>query len=194
MAKESEIVGYINTALSSGQFQASKFSKGSFNNIGELVKINEQGEFIPCIVDINGETTKLSIDDVKPFQLYHRVLSASFNADESDDFGDYAVRKQTMNMTMVIIADRERLQVTKEQLITAVSLGFPLELTATQKTALNIQQCNIIPNDFITDYNDVYSREYNISDYLLKPQTIMIALNYDLETESFESCVEICAS
>lgn len=192
MAKESNIVSYINTTLETEQFGASKFSKGQFNGIAELVKSNENGETQPGTIANNGEVTKVTIDDANPFQLYHRLLSASFELVDSD-FGDYKVRRQTANMTMVIMCDRERVQVTKEQIISAVSIGFPLELPATNKTTLSLLACNMTPGTFTTDFNEVYTREFNIVPQLLKPQTIMVALDYTITTDVVESCIEICA-
>jgi hypothetical protein len=192
MAKESNIVQYINDTLKTEQFGASKFSKGTFNGIAELVKSSETGETKPATIANNGECTYIGINDAHPFQIYHRTLSASFELVDSD-FGDFKVRRQTDNMTMVIIADRERTEVTKEQIISAVSIGFPLELPATNKSALSLLQCNMTPETFLTDYNDVWSREFSITQSLLKPQTIMVALDYSITTDVVESCIEICA-
>ena len=191
MAKESNIVTIINNTLITSQFSASKFAKGSFKGIAELVKINDKGETMPVIVANNGETTKCGINDVEPFQIYHRTLGASFELVENN-FA-YREKMQTTQMTLVCIADRERLQVTKEQIITALSLGFLNELDATNKTALSLLTCNITPGSFTTDAIEVYDREFAIESKWLKPQTIMIALDYTIETTVNESCIEICA-
>lgn len=191
MAKESNIVSFINDTLTTKQFGASKFQRGTFNGIAELVKSSESGETKPVTVANNGESTYIGINDAYPFQIYHRLLSATFELVDSD-FGDYKVRRQTDNMTMVVIADRERLQVTKEQIISAISIGFPLEMDATNKSALSLLTCNITPSNFLTDYNEVYAREFNITATQLKPQTIMIALEYSITTDVVESCIEIC--
>jgi len=192
MAKESNIVTYINDKLIAEQFGSVKFKKGQFSGIAELVKTNEGGETQPVIVANNGKSTRIGINDIYPFQIYHRTLSASFEL-VSADFGDFRVRKESTSMTLVVIADRERLEVTKEQIKTALALGFPLEMDATNKTALSLLTCNITPSSFIMDFNEVYSREFNLANYKIKPQTILIALDYTIETEVNESCIEICA-
>jgi len=191
MAKELNIVSYINDVLKLQQFKGAKFNKGSYQLIAELVKTSDTGETQPVIIADNGKSTRVGVNDIYPFQLYHRTLSASFELVDVD-FGDYKVRKETNNMTLVCIADRERLGVTKEQLKSALSIGFPLELDATNKSALSLLSCKITPQNFTLDYNEVYLREFNVVNYKLKPQTILIALDYIIETEVTENCIQLC--
>jgi hypothetical protein len=119
MSKFADIVSFINTTLKSEQFGSARFQKGTFNDsIAELVKVSEDGQTMPCVVSNTGTTTKLTIDDVKPWQLYHRMLGSSYELVEND-FG-FRTRRTTANMTMVVIGDRERLSLTKEDII----MGF----------------------------------------------------------------------
>ena len=192
MAKESNIVTIINNTLISEQFSASKFKKGNFKAIVELVKTNKEGETFPGVVANNGEITRCGLNDIIPFQIYHRVLGAQFELDE-DGFGDFREKAQTTQMTLICIADRERLGVTKEQIVTALSMGFLSQLDATNRAALSLLTCNITAGSFTTDAVEVYNREFSIESKWLKPQTVMVALDYIIETTVNESCIEICA-
>ncbi len=191
MSKFGDIISFINTTLKSEQFGSARFQKGTFNDsIAELVKVSDTGETMPCVVSNTGTTTKLTIDDTKPFQLYHRMLGSSYELVD-DDFG-FRTRRTTANMTVVVIGDRERLSLTKDDIILGLSLGMPLEIPNTNKTALSIEACNITPQAYLTEFVEVYDREYNIEQKLLKPQTIMVALDYTITMDIKQGCVTIC--
>ena len=192
MSKFGDIVTFINTTLKSTQFGSSRFQKGTFNDsIAELVKVTTEGETIPSIVANDGQATKVVIDDVEVFQVYHRLLGSSYEL-VGDDFGNYRTRRTIAQMTLVVIANRDRLKLDKEDIILGLSLGMPLELPNIDKTALLIEACNITPNTYLTGPTEAYDREYNITEKLLKPQTMMIALDYTITMDVKEGCVTMC--
>lgn len=191
MSKFGDIITFINTTLKTEQFSSSRFQKGTFNDsIAELVKSSDDGETMPCVISNTGTTTKLVIDDTKTMQVYHRMMGSNYELVEND-FG-FRTRRSIANMSLVFIGDRERLQVTKEDIILGLNNGMPLEMPKTNRVALSIESCNITPQTYITDFNEVYEREFNIQQKLLKPQTIMIALDYEITMDIMDGCVLIC--
>jgi len=122
MAKLAEIVDYINTELQTTQFSAKRFQKGRWSGVAELVVTSEE-ETMPCIIENNGDTTKLGIDDTYSFEVYHRVLASNFENGE-DDYGAARNRKEFNDMVVIVMGDRNRLNLTTEQIISGLALGF----------------------------------------------------------------------
>ncbi len=192
MAKLHQIVTQINTNLTQGQFSSKRFQKGRVSGIAELIVSvdNDQRQTIPVIVDNNGDTTKLTIDDRFPFQLYHRHLSSTMT-EVDDDFGDRQVREETASMLLVIMGDRERLKLNKEDIITGISLGMPEELGQAFLTTNSLVSVNIIQGEFNLNKEDVWTSEFN-TEVMIKPADIFFSLNYSILTRTWTTCIEIC--
>lgn len=193
MAKELEIVEQINTDLQEGQFSSKRFQKGRFSAIAELIikKDDEQNQTMPAIVDNDGSTTKLVIDDIYPFEVYHRHTGSGVSPVD-EQFGDRVLREETANMIMVIMGDRGRLKMTKEQLTTGIMLGMPLELGQAFLTANSLDYVNIIPGTFNFDRVDAWNGEFNTTEVSLKPNTIFFTMEYDIVTRANVECIDIC--
>lgn len=195
MAKELEIVTQINTDLKKIQFAAKRFQKGRFSEIAELITSvdDDQRQVVPSIVSNDGSVEKLVIDDVFPFQLYHRHIGSTVEpVDPDEQFGDRILRQETAQMLMVVIGDRSRLELTKEEIITGIMLGMPLELGSAFLSTNSLDNVNIIPGDFNLDKEAAWNTEYNTSDVMLKPETIFFTMDYSIETRAKFDCITVC--
>lgn len=188
MAKESEIVDIINTRLKN-QFSAKRFQKGSFDGIAELIRTST-GEIKPSIVDNFGECRTVTIDDTKPFQLYHRLINSTFEVSE-EDYGEIDTVNQRSNFILVVIGDKTKLQLNKEDIISGIAAGFPLSLPKDQLTFLNLMSYDLIAGDFNVDREAVWRTEYN-TDFKLKPAYFMFTFSYSIVTTFRQSCFIIC--
>tara|TARA_Y100000310_G_C20431831_1_gene691850 strand:+ start:83 stop:655 length:573 start_codon:yes stop_codon:yes gene_type:complete len=189
--KEAEIVTQINTDLKSGQFDSKKFQKGRFSGIAEL--IGRKTETVPAIIDNNGNETVLVINDIYPFEVYHRHTGSNVQEVEGN-FGDLVYRQETAQMLMVVIGDRKRLKMTKEEIISGILLGMPLELGSAFLTANSLDNVNIILGDFNLSKEDAWNAEYSTETVKLKPETIFFTLSYNIETRAKIDCIDICES
>ena len=191
MPKIHEIVTIINNTLKADKFKSKRFQKGNFFGVAELMP-NEQGETKPCSIDNGGDATFLSIDDSYPFIVYHRVLNIEPNRTMDDNFGNGIRREETANMKMVCYADRSKIKLTKEDLIGGFSAGWLYQILPTDITALGINDCDINMGSFETDSTTVYNSEFNLKENLLKPQTILFSLDYQIVTNYNVSCLTLC--
>ena len=189
--KEAEIVTQINTDLKSGQFDSKKFQKGRFSGIAEL--LGRKTETVPAIIDNNGNETVLVINDIYPFEVYHRHTGSNVQEVEGN-FGDLVYRQETAQMLMVVIGDRKRLKMTKEEIISGILLGMPLELGSAFLTANSLDNVNIILGDFNLSKEDAWNAEYSTETVKLKPETIFFTLSYNIETRAKIDCIDICES
>jgi hypothetical protein len=190
MSKEHQIVSYINNELKTRQFSSGRFQKGSFDGIAELVE--KDSETKPCIVDKNGDAEYVGIDDTKPFQVYHRVLNPDVEWDSENDFGNKRSIKEITNMLMVVMGDRNRLQLTAEDIKTGIVAALPLELPDSELNNLGLKTANIIPGTFNWDKIEVYRGEFNLKETILNTNTILFSFEYQIETVYDQSCFTLC--
>jgi|688.fasta_scaffold184120_4 hypothetical protein len=189
MSKLDSIVSQINTDLKAGNFSSNRFQRGKFYGIAELVKI-EEGTF-PGIIDNTGNIQKVAIDDNYSFQLYHRITSIQAEEDELS-YGDGYEIIETADMRLVIVCNREIIQLKKEDIVSGVFASMPTGISNALETSLNIDFCDITYGTFDIDQQTVYDAEYQLEDFELKPQIIMIALPYQIVTKYRKGCVNIC--
>lgn len=190
MAKEHDIVSYINAQLKAVQFSSARFQVGSFKGIAELIE--DEKETKPAIVDNYGDCVYVGIDDTNHFQLYHRVIQPSAEWDTENDFGNLKSLKETTEMLMVVIGDRNRLKLTAEDIKTGIVAALPLELPDSQLNTLGLKSANIIPGNFNWDKAEVYRGEYNLEETMLKTNNIMFSFSYQIETVIDQSCFTLC--
>ena len=192
MPKIPEIVTYINNTLKAGQFKAGVFQSGRFSGITEPQKYNEDGETVPTVVNLNGDCTYLGVDDSYPFELYHKIINVDTPTDEADDYGDRLVRTDSYNLQIVVIANREIVQLDRTTLVSGVTLGMPRELPKSTKTTLGLLTAQVQPGTVTLDKQTVYSTEYNLQEFLLKPSYVMFAVDYTITTQVYADCYTIC--
>lgn len=192
MAKLAEIVTIINNNLKATQFAAKRFQRGEFYGIAEQIKSNNNGEIKPGVVSNSGAVTKIVISDTLPFIIYHRLLNYTSEYVEIGDFGDRKNIVETASMRLVLIAHRPVIQLTKEQLLTGVAMGMPLGLTRDQRVTNSLKGCDINPGSFIVDPLQVFKDEFNISEDLLKINTVMFAHEYEVVTAVDNTCFDLC--
>jgi hypothetical protein len=196
MAKEHSIVDYINTRLQAAQFSAKRFQQGDFKGVAELYNTGEgednASETKPGVSDNSGEVSYVGIDDTYPFQIYHRVIEPSAEWNIEQEFGDAKAIKETTNMLMVVIGDRNRLKLTAEDIKTGIVAALPLELPESELITLGLKSAIILPGSFNWNRESVYNEEFNLKENMLKTSTIIFSFSYQIETEYDQTCFTLC--
>jgi hypothetical protein len=196
MAKLKNITAYINTTLEANVFNTSRFQGGRFYTIAELVPeiINDTRTAKPCVVDNDGECVPVIVDDTYPLQVYHRIMSLANTPADPDMYGDgLTYTKLTATMSLVFISDRSRVQMRGEDLTTIIAANIPPTLPQTQLNALSLYSVAIYPQGEVQiDSEIVYNREYRLTEYLLKPNSIMHSISYVVEVVYSKDCLKAC--
>ena len=194
MAKLPEIVTEINVKLKTFQFADKRFQH-AFNEIVEAVpKADEETtEKFAGFITNDGDITKVGIDDTFGFQLYHRHTGSTFNETSTENqFGNVVVREVTDNMIMIVIGDRDQIKLTREDIITGIQLGFPLELGKAFLETNTLDGAQIIQGEFNLDREVLWEQEFGATRFSLKPHSIFLGYSYDVITRVREDCIRIC--
>jgi len=187
--KQAEIATFINATLTEGILSTSRFQKGLYSSIAELVpKSDEDDTTVPMIVSNTGQGEEVTVNDIYPIQIYHRIEDVGIGTDFEEGFGDNELKTETSDMIMIIIGDRLKLQLTKEDVITAIATAFPGVWTPTVDY---ITQTNIVMGSIDLNTPEVYNGEYNsISE--LPPNYFMCSISYQIVSKINQNCLELC--
>jgi hypothetical protein len=193
MPKLSQIITIINHQLETNVLNTSRFQGGKYYEIAETVKDGEI--YYPVIIDNDGECQNVVFDDNYPLQIYHKIMSLNYEVVPADNYGDEVQTiQETAQMSLVLITDRGKLQMTGEDLIALITVNIPGTLLQADLNYLNLYSALMFASgEAIIDNETVYNREYNLKEYLLKPNSIMYSLSYTIVTEFSKKCYSNCS-
>ncbi len=186
-----EIVSVINTSLQGGNFATRKFQDGKWYNIAEFITREEQDKVtkFPVIIDDFGECTEVVPNDTYPIQFYHRILGILPTDDPIVDFGNFGNSiTEVDEMVLIVIGDRKKTNVTRENIASAIWAQFPREIT----TVANLQSCLIEPLEINNDRESVWNGEFDNVDFELEPQQYIISLRYRITAIYSKNCFTLC--
>jgi len=195
MARIHDIVSLINTSLQDFQFADRRFQRGKWYGIVEriMLKDGDSAQMVPSILDYKGRAQKIIVNDSYPFMLYHRVISQTgARGVAKDDFGDMVNVTMGYDMRMVMIADREIIKLTKEDLIAGIIAGMPANISSASVSQWGLKSASIDAGLIVRDDSQVYAEEYALAENMLTTRHIMVAINYRVTTSFYQNCFKIC--
>lgn len=195
MPKLRQIIPILNTTIKAGGFTAKRFQKGSFDGIAELIKRGEgeEEQKFPVLVANDGICTDVGINDTKPFQVYHRILSLNgTDPEDGNNFGDQLTVAEEASMRLVVIGDRNRLELAPEDIMAGINLWLPRDLASSVAKSLDLESVQIIPGAINLNMQEVFEEEYPGTAFNLPPNSIMAYMDYQIISEYNKNCFSIC--
>lgn len=206
MSDIKNIATYINSLLTEsaagsnpgGHFQGKPFQKGKFSGVAELIKKNtgddETSYTIPIIENDKGtDGTEVTIDDIYPFQLYHRIKGIeTSDADISDSFGNGSEKLITFDMVLIVFSDKRQNEIDASEYITALTLDFPKTINSSNVTGSQFSKCEINLTETIIDKSEVLNQEYNRDDLDVKQSYVCISFGYEVQLTYDDECFTLC--
>lgn len=183
MAKENKIVDIINASVKAA-LADKRFSGSEYAGITQIIQ-NGDGGNMPCTVDNNGECTWIDVDDTKPVQVYHRMNGSSFSLDDKEQFGNNLIRNQVSSMSLFVVAQRNKIKLPVEDLLTLVTSGMPTGVP--DRKSLNLNSCKITVQSADVNAQGILKREQ--PNKILDPQVIMFELKYQIECSYGKDCI-----
>ncbi len=151
-------------------------------------------EWIPCIVDHDGNAQYMGLDDVYDIQIYHKCLSETFKP-SSKQYGDLNSNQSGSAIVHMVVAGmRNKVRMSPRSLADRISSLFPSDIINIKNNSTNKTIIKASIKHTKTNYNsfEIYSREYRNTEYFLKPETILFEMVYSIESEFNRSCFNIC--
>jgi len=163
------------------------FAGSIFHGIATSATKADRAGMFPVVYDDRGQFKYIGIDDKFPLMMYHRITSMITPPDPGS-YGDGDRMKLIAGMRAAIYADRERVKIQADELGLFMSNGFPSVIHKVPNfgtVAVRIQ--SIVPDNIAA-----FQIEYGATPFFLKPEQLLILINYQLETTVKKSCFNIC--
>lgn len=199
MPRIDQICQIINTSLKQNVLNTSRFQGGRYYSVADLIKTVDKDKnnetWYPALIDDQGEGQSVVVNDNYPLQIYHRILNLNNELIDIENFGDENQKlKETAQMTMIIISDRNIIQMRGEDLIALIAVNIPGKLQKSDLQFLNLNSVDMFANgEAIIDNEIVYKREYNTGEYLLKSNSVMYSLAYTIISIFDKKCFPNCS-
>lgn len=161
--------------------------------IARLTQVGLEKEVVqvfPAVVSVSGECKDVTIDTTRPLMIYHKLLGMNIQLLASRAFGDSAGDVQSVhNMQMVVYFGRDHLPLTMEQLYIQLNHYLPEQLDPINPyKRITIKQSGLNANTM-----QIFQSEYKNVPYRLRPNDVLFAINYTIETVINKNCIEpIC--
>jgi hypothetical protein len=163
--------------------------------VAQLCKRISQGEkeqVWPAEFSESGEGTYAGVDEDYDLIIYHRAIGMQVSAATTGRFGsEVGDTKNSLQMCMVVYSNRKAQKLSKEELAMKIQAGFPDQLTGKSKPK-NIKTLNINITGFVLNEEQVFNEEYKNVDYFLRPENILIKVNYTIESTFSKRCFKTC--
>lgn len=197
MAYENQIFGEINRRIKS-KLNTKPFQKGEFYIIAELVNRGdgENIQTIPAIVDNDGECTYVGIEDKYPYQSYWRINGFKQTYENQNTFGnDAPFIKQSSEVYFVVMADRAKVQLNREEIVSLVASAFPQDLSKAFLQSISgnvLLSVDLLDLNINIDKDAIFDRECQNVSLSLPPNVIMFSVEFTLEILINQACYQAC--
>lgn len=186
-----QITKAINDRIRTEVLTDARFQGSQYNGIAILAADGES--LRPLITDHYDEDRFISPDDQIPLTIYHRTISITRTDDDKRSVGDNQFKKkETAAMALIAIGSRKLIKLTPEELEAALVSGFPSVIGAETRKTLNLNACTIKPTTSILDPVAVYAQEYQTKAFELRPNALLIRINYNIESAYNTACFDLC--
>jgi hypothetical protein len=194
---QSAIIDIINTRLLATTLSDGRFANGSVNGIAyDAMQSDSSGTRIYPVVlpviaghtDISGNTVRVSPDDTYPIQIYHKILNKSYQVKPSSVGSRSNVVSEKTDVKMVVAGWTNRLCLTQEDLEALITSDFPDQIDPSLYVPLKLQNLVVTLQSSVLDRAQVYAGEYKGIPYQVKPEQILFAIRYQIESTYKKGC------
>ncbi len=188
-----KIAQAINDHLKQSAFKEEQFASVLLNGVCEPVeKTDSDGSSIaPAIVNRDGEALTIFYDDTRTLSIFHKILNVTNEPGRST--GRTQLVKRTIQCSMILVANRENIRLTQEELDLLILSKFPSALPDIRK-ALTLK--SLIIQVSSSDYNSraIFQREWVGYEKPMSTGFYLLEVKYTIGCEMDQSCINQCCS
>lgn len=188
-----KIIDLINKSIADNALADQRFASKKINGIAITYESDGGQGFgpyhSPGVLD---EANWVGFDDVHSVQIYHKNNGANGRIDPNKQTGnENNIITKTYNMSMIVMAIINRVQLSAEELDNLILSGIPSVLDNQTLKDFNLKGCSI--NYVATNYNarDIIMREYKGQNITVSTERIVFELKYTVECTFDKTCIQL---
>ena len=187
---QAAIIDIINTQIRNTTLCDSRFNTGSYQGLAyDGTEVDSSGTRVfPIVYDLSGNGTKVTPDDTYPIQIYHKILNKSYQIKPSSVGNRSNVISEKTDVKMVVAGWTNRLGLTQEDLEALIASNFPDQIDASLYTPLKLQNLVVTLQSSVLDRAQVYAGEYRGVPFQVRPEQILFAIRYQIESTYKKGC------
>ena len=193
----SAIIQIINQQILTNTLCGSSFATGSYNGIAYDATDVDTGAtrvypvvlpVVNGVTDLSGNYSMVNPDDTYPIQIYHKILNKTYQIKPSSVGNRSNVISEKTDVKMVVAGWTNLLGLTQEDLEALIASNFPDQIDASLYTPLKLQNLVVTLQSSVLDKAQVYAAEYKGISYQVKPEQILFAIRYQIESTYKKGC------
>lgn len=147
-------------------------------------------EFMPGIVDKDGEAIYAGYDDIKSLSIYHKTNAANLSFGTTrTGYGDSRRNEDTVALSMVAAWDTRKVPLQSVDMMLMLRSRFPQVI----KGIPDIGDVQVVPQSALLNSKQVFESEYTVaSSYLLPIYINFLQLNYIIQLRYDQQCIANC--
>lgn len=148
-------------------------------------------DFIPGIVDDNGDAIYAGIDDINSLIIYHKINSANLSFLQRGGYGDTRDNEDSIVCSCLAIWDIRKIKLQNADMLLLLRSRFPQEIKI--ENIEGIKRIQIIPNIATLNSKQIFDSEYSFNETYLLPFYInLIQINYTIFIKYDQQCIDKC--
>lgn len=190
MVNVNSIIEEINKSIKAFLTDSS-FAMSSLNGIA-YTTLRDKDNSCPTIIDNKGNATYVGVDDKNSISVYHRINSTAISKAKESQYGDGNTKINIANrMSLIIFANREKLNITQEVLANYILASLPTNIDKSILSKESLSDCLINVLEVTFNSSALYKREY-LRESLLKPHQMFFEISYQIVYGFKSSCINTC--
>lgn len=147
-------------------------------------------EFMPGIVDADGEAIYAGIEDIKSLSIYHKANTANLTyGNMRVGFGDSRQSEDSINCSIIACWDIRKVKLQSVDMLLLLRSRLPQMI----KGVPGIKSILITPTGAILDTKQVFGSEYTVAEtYLLPIYINFLQINYTIQLRYDQQCIDQC--
>lgn len=143
---------------------------------------------MPAAIDISGYVNEITFNDIPQLILYHKLSSSTYSQIKNASYGnENSGFQHTVDLDLIIMGDRKRLNVQPESLEIAIASNIPSSVKFDSTSYVNIYPVGANHNS-----RQLFAQEYAGATFFLKPEYIYFSIRYRVEVRYQKGCFSLC--
>lgn len=162
----------------------------TFGVAQQIFRVNESEvvDFIPGIVNNNGEIKYIGVDDVNDLILYHKITSANISFENG--YGDGRFSRNIYSCFLICLYDISKINIDAADMIIVLQSQMPQTIIGMK----DIRNVSITSTGAVLNSAQVFNSEYKYGEknMLLPSNIFFVQLNYNIQITFDQTCINKC--